>query len=266
MTPDEIVSLSKRLADARLTKSIIEPDREALVPANMGDALKVALASMTAEPVAWKLGGTNQATCETFGVSAPYFGPLAASDIFETQQTISRDAYPAPLFAEPEIAVAFNKTFEPSLDRREETELRAALAWVAPAIEMPATCLDDAPAAGVKWLVADRCAAGALVVGDRLSPDRLGWLEAAWCRFACDQDTPVEGRERLIGGVVGAIAEALLEFGRCGLSVNKNVILSTGGLAPAVNVCVAQCIAVVFSDRSGVEFKVEARFSDLPTQ
>ncbi len=266
MRPDEIAALSKRLAGARQTKSIIEPDREALAPANMNEALKVALASMTTEPAAWKLGGTNQATRDVFGVTAPYFGPLAASDIFESQQTISREAYPEPLFAEPEIAVAFDRTFEPSQDRRDEKYLLAALAWVAPALEMPSTCLDNVQAAGVKWLVADRCAAGALVVGERFTPDHLGWLEASLCRVVCDDDTPVVGREGLIGGVMGAVAEALLEFGRCGIPVNKNVILSTGGLAPAVNVGVAHCIAAVFSDRSGLEFKVEARFSDMPTQ
>lgn len=258
MTPIEIADLAERLQYARNNNLIIDPLSEPCAPESMEDAVKIALAAMPTRPVAWKLGGTNQATRGIFGVEVPYFGPLRDGVIYNSGEVISRSAFPAPLMAEPEIAVAFNQSFEPALERRDESKLAAALDWVAPAIEMPATCLKDVSAAGVNWLVADCCAAGALVVGQRLAPRALSMLEDASCYLEINHMRVSGTQHSLIGRVLGSVADALCQFGRYGLRVEQGAVLATGGLFSAISVQLAEDITGYFREERGDNVKVTA--------
>lgn len=212
----------------------------------MADALGIATALMDEPPAAWKLGGTNTATRAIFDVDAPYFGPLRAQEVFESDAVLNKADYPSPLLAEPEIAIAFGRDFPPAAVKRPLEEIADAIDWVAPAIELPATVLSDPSKAGVNWLVADRCAAGALVIGTRLSPAELGALERADIAVAIDGAPAPSRQNGLVGGVLGTLQDMLAVFTDHDIALPKGVVIATGGLAPAINVHDAQ--------------KIEARF------
>lgn len=99
----------------------------------------------------WKLGGSNHATQAAFSVSEPYFGALDTSEILS-----------APTAA-PGV---------PLCEMKGEVEIALRIApggqgydaW-AVALEMPASAIENLPEAGVAVLVADRCGAGALLLG-----------------------------------------------------------------------------------------------------
>lgn len=99
----------------------------------------------------WKLGGTNHATQAAFGVTRGYFGPLHASEIFETPGGV-RDLPLCEIKGEVELAL------------RIDPEGTGYDAWCV-ALEMPASAIENLPEAGVAALIADRCGAGALLLG-----------------------------------------------------------------------------------------------------
>ena len=248
MNKSDIARLAGRLEAARCAGFSIDVDKEGVRPADRAAAIGAALAQLRGEaPAAWKLGGTNPATRDVFAVDAPYFGPLKADEAFSSGIVLDRGAYPAPLRDEPEIAVAFACGFAPQAERRSEEELRAAIDWVAPAIELPGSALADPASAGVDWLVADRCAAGALVVGEKRDAASLAALERAAISLRRDGEACAGPAMTLIGGVLGAVADTLVEFTRFGLSLEKGVILATGGLAPAVAVDACSRIEAEFA-------------------
>lgn len=241
--------ITARIKKARTARSKLDADDlEPLQLNAMSDALCIAADLLGEAPAAWKLGGSNTATRAIFNVNRPYFGPLRASEVFESGAVLNRLNYPAPMMAEPEIAVAFNRDFAPTKMPRSLEDITNALAWVAPAIELPATVLANPPTAGVNWLVADRCAAGALTIGPKLAPSGLSQLEQADITLTVD-GAPLQTKQNdLIGGVLGSVQEMLTAFGDYNLHLPKDVIVATGGLTPAISVQDIQILEVRFGE------------------
>ena len=138
----------------RQTRSPLE--RVTLDPAAVPATLKAAYAAqrdtLSADPGrwgGWKLGGSNPASRAAFGVTSLYYGALDLSEILR----------------QPETAPGF-----PLCEMKGEVEIALRItdtgydAWCV-ALEMPACPLDNLMALGVRALVADRCAAGALLLG-----------------------------------------------------------------------------------------------------
>lgn len=113
----------------------------------------------------WKIGGSNHITSDVFGVDVPYYGALLNEEILLTSE-----GRPCPGF--------------PLMEWKGEVEFALRLAadgqgydaWCI-ALEMPSSPLTNLPAAGVAALVADRCGAGALLLGtvqEGMLPDLEG--------------------------------------------------------------------------------------------
>jgi 2-keto-4-pentenoate hydratase len=113
---------------------------------------------------AWKLGGTNQKTQNTFKVSEPYFGALFCDEvIFITEKKGSIPLLPS-LKGEAEIALRISEFGAQKHNSGSDDASLIFDAWSV-AIEFPYSVFSDIPDSGIEALVADRCAAGALVLG-----------------------------------------------------------------------------------------------------
>lgn len=113
---------------------------------------------------AWKLGGTNQKTQNTFKVSEPYFGALFCDEVvFITENKGSIPLLPS-LKGEAEIALRISEFGAKKRNSGSEDVSLIFDAWSV-AIEFPYSVFSDIPNSGIEALVADRCAAGALVLG-----------------------------------------------------------------------------------------------------
>jgi 2-keto-4-pentenoate hydratase len=106
----------------------------------------------------WKLGGSNHASRAAFGVDRLYYGALDRSEIL-------MGPVRAPGFALHELKGEVEIALRISADGAGHD------AWCI-ALEMPSSPLQGLPGLGVAALVADRCAAGALLLG----PIRQGRL------------------------------------------------------------------------------------------
>lgn len=230
----KVSDIDEAIRQARANRLKLPPG--AITGLEIEQAYALGLKAFTEDKLgAIKLGGTNKRTRAVFNVSRPYWGSLLASEVFQGGAKLVPGKFISPS-VEPEIVVAFSRPFRATTKPRDIGVLFNSLDWVSIGLEIPDTVLTDPPTDGVQALLADRCAAGALVVGERQKPAALGQLERASAQLEFNAQT-VSQREAdcdLIGGVLGAVRDALTVLGEYECTVPAGVIISTGGLAPAI--------------------------------
>lgn len=224
-------------------------------PLDLDEAYRAGLAALDGEPpAAFKLGGTNARTRAAFNVVRPYFGALRHGELAASGDRLDPGAFIAPV-VEPEIVIAFDRDWAPAIEPRDHAELRAGLGWVSLGLEVPDTPLCHPPDDGIAALLADRCAAGALVIGDHLDPDVLDQLEAGEAEMSVDGQSASRTVPdcRLIGGVLDAVRDVLCVFGVLGVTLPAGTPIATGGLAPAIPLTPGSRISVELAGHA-VEF------------
>lgn len=123
------------------------------LPDTLDEAYAAIGAALAGVPLGgWKIGGSNHASCAAFGVDTPYYGALRADEVMPAGAAV------------PGFALAEWKG-EVEFALRLDADARGYDEWCI-ALEMPASPLTNLPQAGVAALVADRCAAGALLLGE----------------------------------------------------------------------------------------------------
>jgi 2-keto-4-pentenoate hydratase len=170
---------------------------------------------------AWKLGGTTEFTRRLFAVDDVYFGALHQAEIAPPGGTVPPHPL-AELKGEVEVAL------------RIAQDTLSFDAWCI-ALEMPASPITNLAEVGVKALIADRCAAGCLVLAPArpladlgTEPDFPVWVEHAG-KTLCEGHT----KNLLLSPV--AAAQRFLELARAhGFVVRPGQWVSTGGLTPCV--------------------------------
>jgi 2-keto-4-pentenoate hydratase len=226
------------------------------------DVAAATLGLLGTQAAGWKLGATTAGTRRTFATDEIYFGALGAEEIWDSAQSASPPAPPS-LRGEAEIA------FRLAVDVRCE-DTNAALqrspaelfdAW-APAIEAPYTCVDNIPEAGLRALLMDRCAAGALYLGEP--------------RQDIDDPAIDQTLEILVDGACvakGAAHNSLLmtpvEAARGflrvaapqGVDVKRGQWISTGGITPCVTLPFGQAIQLNLAGAPVLNLIVQAPIS-----
>lgn len=190
----------------------------------------------------WKLGGSNHATRAAFGVSTPYFGPLHASEILYTPEE-------APLLplcemkGEVEIALRIDATGS-GYD-----------AWCV-ALEMPASAIENLPAAGVAALVADRCGAGALLLG-RVRSGALPAMDAARFALLGNGVSLSEAGPETLSGPPPDILRDFLESARAlGFSPSAGDWVATGGITSCCDFAEGDRVTVTLNGIPELDFRV----------
>ena len=182
----------------------------------------------------WKIGGSNHASRAALGVDRPCYGALARDEILLQPTSAPGRALP---------------------ERKGEVEIALRLdaagtgfdAWCV-ALEMPASALVGLAGLGVVALVADRCAAGVLVLG----PLQTGPLPDAGARFGQRVNGTLRaeaGYAALTGDPAAILAEFLGLARGHGAPVAAGHWVATGGITP--------CLAYGLGDR--VEVTLDGR-------
>jgi 2-keto-4-pentenoate hydratase len=232
------------------------------VPASIDEAYRLLLAETAGDRAygkAWKLGGTTESTRRTFNVDRLYFGPLHESEIL-LAPTRAPGKKLFELKGEAEIALRIS---EKAVDLTAVTEAQidaAALAELFDAwcitLELPSSPVENLVEAGVNALVADRCAAGALILGPQYSINTAAdWHRAA---LRIDQDGKVlaeGGVDFLVDAPDVCARQFLKEARRVGFSPRSGDWISTGGLTPCVKLAVGGIISVLFNEVEVISFE-----------
>lgn len=139
------------------------------LPPSVAAAYDVAAATLGllgSEPAGWKLGGTTAATRRTFAADEIYYGALLADEIWDST-VAAKPPVPPVLRGEAEIALrlAMDIPYDQSEAALRSPDSELFDAW-APAIEAPYSCVQGLEELGLRALLMDRCAAGALYLGE----------------------------------------------------------------------------------------------------
>lgn len=209
------------------------------LPVDVSAAYAVAATTLarTQRPAsAWKLGATTAGTRVNFSTETIYFGGLMKHEVWYAGESPPH-VVPPVWQAEAEIAFRLARDIPASeaaggaIGCSDDTLFDA---WT-PALEAPYSCIENVADAGLRALLSDRCASGALFLG----PPREDVASAA-----IDSEIAI-----LIGGQVaasGSAAAALLmspiiaargfleQAGRHGFALTRGQWVSTGGITPCI--------------------------------
>jgi 2-keto-4-pentenoate hydratase len=215
-----------------------------LAKADLPPSLGAAYAALAREPGpwgGWKMGGSNHTSRAAFGVTVPYYGALAADEIL----------------AEPRVAPG-----RPLPEVKGEVEVALRIdasgtghdAW-AVALEMPASAVQDLAALGVVALVADRCAAGVLVLG----PVQAGPLPGPDARFGQHVNgvpRAEAGYEALTDPPAALLAQFLAMARGHGAPVAPGHWVATGGITPCLAYAMGDRVAVTLDGQAVIELVI----------
>ena len=212
---------------------------------------------------AWKLGGTTPTTRAAFSVSKVYFGCLHESEVVR-EPTSLRVSHLCELKGEVEIAMRLTAATADSTAGSlrtaragEGTSGPFVDAWCV-ALEMPASPIVNLPEAGVAALVADRCAAGCLVLGEPRAFPGDSWSGPDG--FTLEQDGVVLAAGD-VGGLVVSPLECVLDF--CaealthGFCLRSGQWISTGSLTPCVPLQPGHRVAVRHDGNLVLDFDLQ---------
>ena len=195
---------------------------------------------------AWKLGGTNNYTQKLFNVEEAYFGPLFANEIFFIENGKGNLPKLSLLKGEAELALRLSDFGAENLNSESQDANLIFDAWSV-AIEFPYSVFSDLPEAGVAALIADRCAAGALVLG----PIQKG-LPSKEFTIAIE----VNGQQRSAGSQDDMLlhpTDAALAFRNLafeyGFDLRAGQWISTGGLTSCLRLTKDDILTLEYDDQ-----------------
>ena len=208
------------------------------LPSSLAAAYDVAAATLGllgSEPAGWKLGATTPATRRIFAADEVYFGALLADEIWDSTLA-TEPPVPPVLRGEAEIALrlAADIRYDQSEAALKSSTTELFDAW-APAIEAPYSCVRDVAELGLRALLMDRCAAGALYLGEPRSNVDDPAMEQA-IEIVVDGVGVAQGTAH--ASLLMTPREAARRFLRVaaeqGVSVRRGQWISTGGITACV--------------------------------
>ena len=196
---------------------------------------------------AWKLGGTTAATRTLFRTDQAYFGILHANELL-VRPAKAPCLLLCELKGEVEIALRISTSTsqsDPCFD-----------AWCI-AFEMPASPIENLVALGVNALVADRCAAGALLLG---APQSMQDLSRSGQAVVLQHDGVVVGQgstEMLLAPPTDCARGFVEQALRHGFFPEAGQWVATGGLTPCTSLRVGTRVRVLCGESVHHDFTVE---------
>lgn len=195
----------------------------------------------------WKLGLTSVVKQRIMGIDRPVFGRTFGAGRVANGASVARTAFIAPR-TEPELAFGLERALEP---RASLLELQAAIAWVAPALEITDSRYEPAKRTAVE-LIADNTSSAGYVIG---TPARLEHAP----NFATIEAVIVRNGDVVYAGntsaVLGNPAVALLLLARH--LAERNLVTAPGDIV--LSGAITDAFPVEPGDR------VEARLAGLGT-
>ncbi|MFP5022677.1 2-keto-4-pentenoate hydratase [Pseudonocardia phyllosphaerae] len=190
----------------------------------------------------WKLAATAPAGQAHIGVDAPLPGPL-----FEVFRHTPGDVVPSDglHMAVAEAEFAFRMGATPAPDAGPD-ELRAAVAAVHCAVELPESRFDDFAAAGAPSLLADAACAGRFVLGPEIDGGTGLDLSATPTTLSVDGGTVTGSGAAVLGDPWAALSWLVAALPEYGLALEAGAVVTTGTTTTPVPVTAGARVRATF--------------------
>ena len=201
---------------------------------------------------AWKLGGTTEATRKLFKTGSVYYGGLNLPRVFSPKKGLSLPKNIKAPAGEAEVCFRLSEKIRNLSNLDVDTlPISDFVASVAPSIELPWSPF-PLPDSGLKVLVADHCAAGALVIGEEQTLSMLDINSGAVTIKCSKAQLLAEGdMANVIGGPVTALRDFLKLAQQHKLELQPGQWVATGGCTPCVALPFNELITVTFGGGLG---------------
>jgi len=207
----------------------------------------------------WKLGGTTELTRRLFNTQNTYYGVLDSNVIFNASEEIKLPEKINHCVGEVEVCFRLSKKAA-SINQYnlEKSDVNIFIDAVMPSIELPWSNF-QLPDEGLNVLIADSCAAGALIVGNPIPwNDQSEELLRDKVRLNCGDMVLAEGEiENIIDGPVQALKEFLLLAKEHQLELKQGHLVATGGCTPCVPLPLNDTLTVSFELLGSFSFKMK---------
>ena len=204
--------------------------------------------SKTKPVVGWKLGGTNRETRKIFGTNNLYYGRLLEGTLFEDIHDVKLPDF-FQVAGEAEVIFRFNRAIETISDPVITVDtVKRYLESVAVGVEFPDTFIRDVPRYGLSALLADNCAAGALVTGYFMDINSVAIDELNSVRIECEGKCIASGSTKnILGGLFFVMANFINLAVKHNLTLAGGQVVATGGCTPCISIPLGRVISVDFS-------------------
>lgn len=209
---------------------------------------------------AWKLGGSTQLTRTLFKTKAVYYGPIVNASVFSYKDKINLDPKIETTKGELELSFRLSKNVE-NLNEKIITDetVQSFVTSMLPSVELPWSPY-NLPQSGLKVLVADNCASGALVLGDEVPLEKEVKVPNSLAVSLKDEKTVLtEGNlEWVLGGPLEALKQFLLLAQKHSLDLKEGQLVATGGASPCVEVPKNKKLTVFFETFKSFSFSIDS--------
>jgi 2-keto-4-pentenoate hydratase len=232
-----------------------------LRPTDLAEAYAIQdrlIESLRTPVVGWKLGATDPAGQQRFGMSEPFTGRLLAGSLHPSPAVFATSSFAsgAPV-VECEIGVLLNGTLGLDHAPFAEVTVRAAVGTVRPCFEVPGGRFKG-PRPDVFSLIADNSGARAVVVGAEADLPSVGSLADIAVRLVVDGELVAEGRgDSAMGDPIRAVTWLANHLAKRRLALEPGAFILTGALS-GVHSLPAQAQAFAEFDKLG---RVEVAFA-----
>ena len=217
----------------------------------------------------WKLGGTTVATRQAFGVDDLYFGMLHTSEILSNPKAAPGQQL-FEIKGEAELALRCSPKVA-NLTNGTQTDHDALIsrglfdAWCV-ALEMPSSPILNLVEAGVNALVADRCAAGCLILSTpKPYEDKHVWNNSELTILQNDKVIAVGNTDKLLAPANELAAVFIRKALHYGFTIKPGQWIATGGLTPCVPLIPGAQIKVIYQGDTVLRFQVKSAENEHPT-
>ena len=240
---------------------------EAYVPKNLEQAYAL-IRTYTEEnpgfPAAWKLGGTTPATQQVFDAKRVYFGAMHSSEVLH-RPFYAPELDLCELKVEAEIALRISHTANKIMSKGPSAILDAnaidlfdAWCW---ALELPSSPIENLLECGLRALVADRCAAGALVLGECQTMHQKPWRGGKLQLLENGKPLCDGGVQALTDQPEECARDFLVEASKLSYCPRGGQWISTGGLTPCMPINEEALIELFHDDERVLSFTSKRKTS-----
>lgn len=222
------------LEQARATMTTISALPSGCAPETMEEGYAIQDACMAAhgkDIIGWKVGATNPAALELFGIDEPFLGPIFEGDTNYTSPATIDGATLHHYCVESEFAFLLSHPIDGATDDLSDAALMACVGEVVPVFELISPRFDGVPKGNGPAAAADCGLCGGLVIGKMGTPLSDVDLLTHAATLTVAGEKKGEGNGALVmGNPINALRWTAEKLATRGRILERGMFVSTGTL------------------------------------
>lgn len=215
------------------------------------DALNVVFEAYGEESAGWKVGATNEGAQNTFGISGPFFGPMAVSGVLDDGASLKKTS--TVMAVEPEYAFRMARDFPENGEAITVESISDAIASCHLALEVIGRCVGSSDFQNGIGLTMDFAGNVAFIVGPEVADWRTQDLANTPVQGKLDGETVQQGNGTpVMGDPVNSMVWIAQALAKRGLNLKKGDWVSTGTCTPPVPAEAGKTVTGTFGDFGSV--------------